>query len=253
MAEITDKIAVFDDDFHNLVNRTVGDVMEFYLSGDGPIVCGISGKDSEVMLQMLLRAMLKLDREQLSRKVYVINVDTLVEPPVVKEFFDRKLESIRTGTKALGLPVEVVRLNPDISDSFWVNVIGRGYPAPSINFRWCTDRLKIAPVSNFIKSHVDMTGCVVVCVGTRKAESTARKRSLAKHDAGVGGHLKTNKTVPGSYLYAGIEDWSTDDVWKYLATYPSAYGGHNHDLVRLYKEASDSGECPLVLDKSAPT
>jgi 3'-phosphoadenosine 5'-phosphosulfate sulfotransferase (PAPS reductase)/FAD synthetase len=32
---------------------------------------------------------------------------------------------------------------------------GRGYPSPSTQFRWCTDRLKIHPVSNFIKSVAD--------------------------------------------------------------------------------------------------
>ena len=35
-----------------------------------------------------------------------------------------------------------------IEESFWVNIIGRGYPPPNRTFRWCTQRMKIDPVSD---------------------------------------------------------------------------------------------------------
>lgn len=252
MADMTDKVKIYDEDFHKLINRTVEEMRQFYLNGTNPIICGYSGKDSDTAAQLLIRALTGLPKEQLNRKVYISNVDTMVEPPAIKEFMGKRLVQVERGVKALGLPIKVIRLRPEISDTFWVNVIGRGYPAPSINFRWCTDRIKIQPTSRFIESLVETEGSAIVLVGTRKAESIARSRSLAKFDAGKGNHLKKNGNIPGSYLWAPIEDFSTDDVWTYQVTYPSAYGGHNHDLVKLYKDASD-GECPLILDKSQPT
>ena len=46
------------------------------------------------------------------------------------------------------------KVTPDPDTSFWTNVIGRGFPTPRLNgtFRWCTDRLKIAPSGQFVEN-----------------------------------------------------------------------------------------------------
>jgi len=41
-----------------------------------------------------------------------------------------------------------------IKESFWVNIIGRGYPPPNRTFRWCTQRMKIDPVNALVKQRV---------------------------------------------------------------------------------------------------
>ena len=50
----------------------------------------------------------------------------------------------------IGLPFHPHPLQPEVQDSFWVNLIGKGYPAPRQKFRWCTERLKIHPANRFI-------------------------------------------------------------------------------------------------------
>ena len=50
---------------------------------------------------------------------------------------------------------------PRTEDSFFVKVIGRGYPPPTNKFRWCTDRLRIRPVQRMI-TNLSEEGSVVV-------------------------------------------------------------------------------------------
>ena len=40
---------------------------------------------------------------------------------------------MNTAARANGLPIFVEQLKPKINDTFWVNLIGRGYPAPRPN------------------------------------------------------------------------------------------------------------------------
>ena len=63
------------------------------------------------------------------------------------------------------------KLTPDVKDTFWVNLIGRGYPAPRKLFRWCTSRMKINPSNTFIRDVVRESGEAMLVLGTRKAES----------------------------------------------------------------------------------
>jgi len=72
------------------------------------------------------------------------------------------------------MPIEPHLLQPSVKESFWVCLIGRGYPSPRTRFRWCTDRLKIQPVNHFIRQMVRKHGETIMILGIRKAESMAR-------------------------------------------------------------------------------
>ena len=65
-----------------------------------------------------------------------------------------------------------------MTDTFWVNLIGRGYPAPRPKFRWCTERLKIKPSNAFIRDMVRSHGEAILVLGTRKAESSGRSHRM---------------------------------------------------------------------------
>jgi DNA sulfur modification protein DndC len=58
--------------------------------------------------------------------------------------------------------------------------------------------------------------------------------------------------LPRCWVATPIEHLLTDDVWDYLLEKPNIWGGNNHSLYQLYKNAS-GGECPLVVDKSTPS
>lgn len=151
------------------------EIREVYLSNNMPWVVGYSGgKDSTVSLQLIWYALRDLPSERLTKPIYVIATDTLVETPVIVDHVNDNLGKIGKVAQEQGLPITVHRLTPEVTDSFWVNMIGRGYPAPHSKFRWCTERMKIKPADKFILSKVAQHGEVVLILGQRRSESAAR-------------------------------------------------------------------------------
>lgn len=161
---------------------------------------------------------------------------------------------MRKTAKARKMPVEPRLLHPRIEDSFWVNLIGRGYPAPRHKFRWCTERLKIKPSNAFITRMIQDNGEAILVLGSRKAESTLRATTMKKHERlRVRDRLSPNASLPGSNVYTPIEDWTNDDVWFYLMQRSNPWGHNNRNLLGMYAGASPDGECPLVIDDSTPS
>jgi DNA sulfur modification protein DndC len=152
------------------------------------------------------------------------------------------------------MPVTPHRLTPEVEDSFWVNLIGRGYPAPRAKFRGCTERLKIRPSNKFIREVVRECGEAILVLGTRKAESQVRAVRMSRLEARrVRERLSPNVNLPNSLVYTPIEDWSNDDVWLYLMQVKNPWGHDNKSLLGMYQGASEGGECPLVVDTSTPS
>src|SRR6267378_1492410 len=119
-----------------------------------------------------------LPAEQRTKPIRVITTDTLVVQPMVAAWVDTSQARMREAAKAQGLPITPHKLAPEIEDSFWVNLIGKGYPAPRLKFRWCTERLKIKPSNKFIREVVRSSGEAILVLGTRKAESALRAANM---------------------------------------------------------------------------
>src|SRR5574338_93485 len=152
---------------------------ETYLSDSRPWVIGYSGgKDSTAVVQHVWNALSALPREKLTKPVYVISSDTLVESPVIVDQIRTTLSRIETTASERGLPFKTDIVKPDVRDTFWVNLIGKGYPAPYKRFRWCTDRMKIQPANRFIKATAEKYGEVVLVLGVRRTESSARAQVM---------------------------------------------------------------------------
>ncbi|HEV2890296.1 MAG TPA: DNA phosphorothioation system sulfurtransferase DndC [Frankiaceae bacterium] len=231
------------------------EVRALYRVDDVPWVVGYSGgKDSTATLQLVWQSLAGLDPSERHKPVHVISTDTLVENPVVAAWVTRSLDVMAAAAAEQGLPVEPHRLTPEVSDTFWVNLIGKGYPAPRPKFRWCTERLKIKPSNAFIRSVVRAHGEAILVLGTRKAESQGRAGRMASLEARrVRDKLSPNVSLPNSLVYSPIEDWSNDDVWLYLMQNPNPWGFDNKDLLTMYQGASADGECPLVVDTTTPS
>ena len=235
--------------------RLQDEVRALYLEDSVPWVIGYSGgKDSTATLQLVWRAVATLDPARRHKKIHVISTDTQVENPIVVGWVNQSLEVMNEQADIQNLPVRSHRLTPELEDSYWVNLIGRGYPAPRHKFRWCTERLKIKPSNRFIREMVRESGEAIVVLGTRKEESAIRGRSmtrLEKHR--VRDRLSPNASLPNSLIYSPIESWSNDDVWTYLMQTPNPWGYENRDLLTMYQGASADGECPLVVDTTTPS
>jgi len=108
-------------------------------------------------------------------------------------------------------------------ESFWVNIIGRGYPPPNRTFRWCTQRLKIDPVNALVKQRVGHWGEAILHLGARRAESSTRAQTMAARQTRNG--LRRHPDLPRVWVSNPIEFLSTEEVWAYLLQNPNPWGG----------------------------
>ena len=241
--------------FRQTVARLLDEVAALYESDRSPWVVGYSGgKDSTAALQLVWLALSALPEDRLTKPVHVISTDTLVENPIVALWVSKSLDKMEAAAREQGLPLTAHRLTPEPENTFWVNLIGRGYPAPRPKFRWCTERLKILPSTRFISSVVQVHGEAILVLGSRKAESRKRALVMEKFERRrVREKLSPNGSLPNSLVYTPLEDWSNDDVWLFLMQVANPWGYRNKDLLTMYQGASADGECPLVVDTTTPS
>lgn len=239
------------EDIQNLTTE----IQDLYCLDSIPWVIGYSGgKDSTCVLQLIWHAIAQLPEEKRTKSIHVITTDTLVENPIVAAWVRGSLEQIKVAAIEQEIPIEPHLLQPEYTETFWVGLIGKGYPPPRGKFRWCTERLKINPSNRFIREVIRANGEAILVLGTRKAESNARAARMKKLEAQrVRDHLSPNMNLPNSLVYSPIEDWRDDEVWLYLMQWQNPWGYSNKDLFAMYRGATADNECPLVVDTSTPS
>jgi DNA sulfur modification protein DndC len=238
------------------VDVIIQEIQELYLSDSIPWIIGYSGgKDSTASLQLVWNAIAKLPIEQRSKDVHVISTDTLVENPVIAVWVQNSLESIRVAAREQNLPIKAHRLVPSLQNRFWVNLIGRGYPAPRNRFRWCTDRLKISASTQFIQELSEANNEAILVLGQRRGESQSRDKVMDHYSGSTRDRLSRNKDPKLSrvWVYLPVETWTSDDVWEYIITEPNPWGVDNQELFNIYRGATPDAECPIVVDSSTPS
>jgi DNA sulfur modification protein DndC len=214
-----------------------------------PWIVGFSGgKDSTVVVHAVFEALQAISPSQRTRPVHIVSNDTMVESPLVMAHLDDVSQQIQAAVNSLSLPITVARTHPDSDKTFWVLLIGKGYPSPNQQMRWCTDRLKIQPTSTYIKDNVSKHGAAVVVLGVRRTESVRRMRTVDKYENERGTNLNPHSSIAGAYIFRPIVDLTTDDVWEILGSFPAPWGGTHTKLFQLYRDA-EGGECPVVLSK----
>ena len=147
---------------------------QLYLEDDRPWLMGFSGgKDSTMLASLIFDAVLSIPAAQRKKPVSVLCTDTRVEIPAIAEMVEGTLARMHKFSQQNSLNIEANLLRPPPEQSFWVNVIGRGYPPPNRTFRWCTQRLKIDPVTVFVNQRLGHWGEAVLHLGARRAESAS--------------------------------------------------------------------------------
>jgi len=259
-----------------VLKHFIDDIQAVYCADNRPWVIGYSGgKDSSAVVTLVYLALLALDEEKRTKQIYVVASDTLVETPLVVDHVNKSLESIGNQARRDGLPITTHKVLPKPHQTFWSCLLGKGYPAPTKSFRWCTERMKIDPVSDFITDKVAKFDEVIVVLGSRSQESASRAQVIAKHKI-ENSRLARHTTLANAFIYTPIDTWSMDDVWKILRAcrlevtispmgigkkwsnnydleWENPWGGKNLTLWNLYKDSSDQGECPMVIDDSTPS
>ena len=240
------------------INYIIDEICDQYSINDNnrPWIIGFSGgKDSTVLLTLTWLALLKIKKEQgssfLSREVHLFCNDTLVENPIIVNYLNNVLRKIREASLTHSLPVFVQKTTPRLEDSFFVNLIGKGYPAPNNSFRWCTERLKIKPTAKFIndivKSEDNDHHEAIILVGTRKSESLTRAKSIRKHEIN-GKRLTKHPLQNNVFVYSPIKELMLEEIWYVINTFKSPWEANNKELFNIYMDASaDDYECPTMI------
>jgi DNA sulfur modification protein DndC len=237
--------------YREVFEQIVEDLKQQYLNDSRPWLVGFSGgKDSTLVLALVMRSILMVPESLRTKPVSVVCTDTRVEIPAIVEMIEKTLSSIKKFSDDCNLKVEVHLLRPPAEQSFWVNMIGRGYPPPNRTFRWCTQRLKIDPVTRFVEQRIGRWGEAIIHLGARRAESSSRAQTLAGIATRNG--LRRHPDLPCVWISNPIEHVSTEEVWAYLLQKNNPWGGDNRPLYKLYADAS-GGECPIQIDSSTPS
>lgn len=234
-------------------------VRNLYLADDIPWVIGYSGgKDSTATLQLVWLSLKELPKNKLSKVVHIINTDTMVESPVIEKWVEKSLGMMDEASKQIEAAVDTLfvthRLTPEPDNTYWVNFIGRGYPFPRKKLRWCTDRLKIQPVNKFVKDKIAEHGEIILVLGTRKAESANRAKTMTYYEKKrVRELLSPNPTLANELVFSPLENWTNNDVWVFLMQYDNPWGLSNNELQTLYMSATEDKECPMMTEKNLPS
>jgi len=224
---------------------------KLYLEDNRPWLVGFSGgKDSTMVASLMFEAILSIDPEQRKKPIVVLCTDTRVEIPAIAEMVETTLEQMSKFSAQNSLNIEVKLLKPPPEQSFWANIIGRGYPPPNRTFRWCTQRMKIDPVNDFVNQRLGHWSEAILHLGARRAESSTRAQTMA--DLEMRNGLRRHPDLPRVWVSNPIEFLTTEEVWAYLLQKPNPWGGDNRALYKLYANASN-GECPIQIDTSTPS
>lgn len=215
---------------------------EYYLTDERPWAVGYSGgKDSALVVKILLSALSKVANKH-TRPISIFYCDTGVEIPVLKGYIEKSLRRIRNEAKTLGIPITVRKVRPPITDTYFVKVVGRGYPPPTNKFRWCTDKLRILPIQKAIQSQTKSNE-VTVLLGTRHDESEERRRIL-RNNSTPEDLLFTQSGYPNTQLFCPIVNFSTEQVWEALLNIDEIRSIDLNEISNIYKQVS--GECPII-------
>ena len=169
----------------------------------------------------------------------VVYSDTLLEIPAMRVAAEEMLVHLRRVGKARKLPIQVHVVRPAVENTYWVRMLGRGYPPPKPKFRWCTRRLKIEPAAPFVTSGEP----TAVLTGVRYGESagrTARLHATCATGGECGQDYWASKGPQGSGVtyFAPIVHWTTCKVWDFLHMIAPEAGWPTQTVYALYGDSS---------------
>ncbi|MXO50700.1 phosphoadenosine phosphosulfate reductase family protein [Erythrobacter gaetbuli] len=212
---------------------------------DSRWIVGYSGgKDSTATLKILLSAWkLATKKPPFFDLIYC---DTGVENQILDKYIKNQIQDINREAELDGLPIRTTILKAPVQESFFVKIIGRGYPPPTNSFRWCTKALRINPVASFLKAATAEQS--VVALGLRRDESQQRTRSLEKNGSS---HWQRQRESTFSYdVYLPILELDVPAVWDAIFGLTKPRSISASDLEDLYRGAS--GECPIIKSPQSP-
>lgn len=193
------------------------------------------GKDSTALVAVTIH-LLATGRVQPPKSLFVLYCDTRQELPPLQQAAMRILDTVRQQ----GHEAQVVL--PALDDRFYVYMLGRGVPAPSNTFRWCTAQIKIEPMHAALRDLRDATGQkLLMLTGVRLGESAVRDARIAmscSKDSGECGQGWFQVATPESLAdtLAPLLHWRLCHVYDWLYFEPERHGLDTSGIAAVYGE-----------------
>ncbi len=220
-----------------------------------PIVCAFSGgKDSGVVTDLVLTTARQITEEGVKGVLVVISTsDTLIENPEVNEHYYRELDKMSAYGKKHNFQVIVRVARPSLLSTWQLKILtGRGIPSFAGQNTDCSDDLKVKPQAALRKklfadlAKARYTKEPVTCLGTRFDESERRAMNMKARGENM---LEPVRNKDGDLVLSPIADFTTDDVWEYIALAASAGESYSdfEETKSIYAHAEGAG-CAIVAE-----
>lgn len=202
-------------------------LIERYQMGDEDWIIPFSGNQSSlVLIELLFDMFSQLQEEQkpLTKKVLVINSQTGIDFPHLAVKMNRTLKNIETYAVERDYPVTTKVVFPEVTQSFWVHVIGYGYPPPRSLFQWCASKLKLSPIVDHLKETLQKQQAVIVS-SDREGDELYQE----------------HPDIPNAFLFSPLRAMDAEDVRDLMENSSlSIWNETNQNLLRFYKHVESA-------------
>lgn len=196
------------------------------------------GKDSTATLAATIY-LVESGRVPRPESLTVLYADTRQElPPLQVNALDTLAELRRRGFGAEAVV-------PAMDDRFFVYMFGRGVPPPTNTFRWCTDKLKIAPMGAKVAELAAAIGeRPLLLIGLRVGESAARDKRIALACGRNGGEcgqgwFQERPPRDAADTLSPLLHWRTCHVWDWLMLGKDCHGLDCRIVAEVYDQDVD--------------
>lgn len=214
--------------------QTIELIQKEYNRCQKPWILGFSGgKDSTALLTLLYNSLYEIKKPR--KPVKVVYCDTGVEIPIFSELVHKTFSSLEKESNENKIPITTIIVKPRLEDRYFSKVIGRGYATPSNKFRWCTDRLRIRPLSGVIDKNSEK---YTVLLGVRKGESNERDSIINHHSTEDKYYLRQSNNSKAK-IFSPIIEYRVNDIWKTIVDSELPRSIYKEELKLYYEYVGD--------------
>lgn len=229
----------------DLARKAQETIEALLLKGHPLLVSWSGGKDSSALLNMALVAASAVRKQRGDcPPVIVTNADTGIENPEIRTHVDREIRRIDAFAASRGIDVRVYIAKPRDYAHWATQTIGRrALPTYEDSLqRRCSWDYKVLPMKRLtgeILGSVAVSLPPIRLMGTRFSESAVRSKKMT--DRGESSSKIRRDSRDSIDSLSPIADFSTDDIWVYLAEVRDGVREGYSDFketFRVYRDAS---------------